>query len=137
MWYMGFSMQWLLLLWRTKSRSAGFSSCGAWVLLPQGTWDLPRPGIQLMSPASAGGFLTTGLPRKSKHLSFFLSFCPSLISLSPFLSLLVQARSSPFVSVIYLTCPLHQKALVHPKPNMSQTECLHTFLRGEQLLTFP
>ena len=28
-------------------------------------WDLPRPGIEPMSPALAGGFLTTGPPGKS------------------------------------------------------------------------
>ena len=27
-WCVGFSLQWLLLLWSTGSRSAGFSSCG-------------------------------------------------------------------------------------------------------------
>ena len=26
----GFSLRWLLLLWSTGSRSAGFSSCGTW-----------------------------------------------------------------------------------------------------------
>ena len=28
-------------------------------------WDLPRPGIKSMSPAPAGGFLTSGSPGKS------------------------------------------------------------------------
>ena len=41
------------------------SSCGAWAQLPRGTWDLPRPGMQPVSPALAGGFLTTGTPGKS------------------------------------------------------------------------
>ena len=60
------------------------SSCGAWVFIavasvvehrsrawdsvvvvhrlrmPLGMWNLPRPGIELMSPALAGGFLITG-----------------------------------------------------------------------------
>ena len=43
----------------------GFSSCSAWAQLPHGTWDLPRPGIELMSPELAGGFLTTGPLGKS------------------------------------------------------------------------
>ena len=30
--------------------------------MPCGTWDLPGPGIELVSPALAGGFLTTGAP---------------------------------------------------------------------------
>ena len=53
------------------SRCAGFSSCGsralecrlsscgAWAYLLCGMWDLPRPGLERMSPALAGGFLTT------------------------------------------------------------------------------
>ena len=36
-------------------------------------WDLPRPGIELVSPALAGGFLTTEPPGKS-HTSEFLYF---------------------------------------------------------------
>ena len=43
----------------------GLSSCAAQALLPLGVWDLPRPGIAPMSPALAGGFLTTGPPGKS------------------------------------------------------------------------
>ena len=30
--------------------------------MPCGTWDLPGPGIKHVSPALAGGFLTTGAP---------------------------------------------------------------------------
>ena len=41
------------------------SSGGAWALLPLIIWDLPRPGIEHMSPALAGGFLTTEAPGKS------------------------------------------------------------------------
>ena len=33
---------------------------GEWVQLPHGMWDLPRPGIEPISPALAGVFLTTG-----------------------------------------------------------------------------
>ena len=45
-------------------------SCGARVELPCGSWDLPRPGIEPMSPALAGGFLTLGLPRMPKNFVF-------------------------------------------------------------------
>ena len=31
-------------------------------------WDLPGPGLQPVSPALAGGFLTTGPPGKSPYL---------------------------------------------------------------------
>ena len=32
LWCAGFSLRWLLLLWSTGSRRAGFSSCGSWGL---------------------------------------------------------------------------------------------------------
>ena len=59
----------------------GFSSCGSWVLErvgsvvtvqgPSGPTAcgilIPRPGIELVSPALAGRFLTTGRPGKSSE----------------------------------------------------------------------
>ena len=44
------------------------SSCGAQVLLLRGMWDLPGPGIEPVSPALAGGFLTTVPPGKPSCL---------------------------------------------------------------------
>ena len=73
----GLSLRWLLLLRSTGSRHAGFSSCGSWALecrlsscgpwalLLRGMWDLPGPGLEPVSPALAGGFLTTVPPGKS------------------------------------------------------------------------
>ena len=34
-------------------------------------WDLPRPGLEPVSPALAGGFLTTVPPGKSQKHFFF------------------------------------------------------------------
>ena len=68
-----------LLLWSRGSRHAGFrscglraqehrlSSCGAWVLLLHGMWHLPGLGLEPVSPALAGGFLTTAPPGKSRE----------------------------------------------------------------------
>ena len=39
---------------------------------PSGMWDLPGPGVEPVSPALQGSFLTTGLPRKHS-LSFHIS----------------------------------------------------------------
>ena len=39
-----------------------FNSCGAWAQLLRSMWDLPGPGIKLMSLALAGRFFTTELP---------------------------------------------------------------------------
>ena len=38
----------------------GFSSCGPLAPLSHGMWNLPGPGIEPVSPALAGRFLTTG-----------------------------------------------------------------------------
>ena len=76
LWCTSFSLRWLLLLWSTGSRHAGFSSCGPRALehslssgarayLLRGMWDLPGPGLEPRSPALAGGFLTTAPPGKS------------------------------------------------------------------------
>ena len=90
----GFSLQWLLL-WSTGSRHAGFSSCGsqalenrlssrglrAWLL--RGMWDLPGPGSEPMSPALAGGFVTTVPPGKPPPLPLWSSFSELSKMLSP------------------------------------------------------
>ena len=40
------------------------SNCGSRAQLLRGMWDLPRPGLEPVSPALAGGFLTTAPPGK-------------------------------------------------------------------------
>ena len=46
------------------------SSCGSWAQLLRGMWDLPRLGLEPMSPALAGRFSTTAPPGKPLN-SFF------------------------------------------------------------------
>ena len=46
------------------------SSCGARAYLLHGMWDLPGPGIESVSPALAGGFLTTAPPGKPQQVVF-------------------------------------------------------------------
>ena len=41
------------------------SSCGSRAQLLRGMWDLPRPGLEPVSPTLAGGFSTTAPPGKS------------------------------------------------------------------------
>ena len=36
-------------------------------------WDLPGPGLKPVSPALAGGFLTTAPPRKPAHRNFLIT----------------------------------------------------------------
>ena len=48
----------------SRALECRLSSCGAWAQLLCGKWDLPRPGLEPMSPALTGGFLTTEPPAK-------------------------------------------------------------------------
>ena len=52
----------------------GLSSCGARAQLLCSMWDLPGPGIEPLSPALAGGFLTTAPPGKSLFKCFKLKY---------------------------------------------------------------
>ena len=47
------------------------SSCGSRAQLLRGMWDLPRPGLEPVPPALAGGFSTTEPPGKPQELVFF------------------------------------------------------------------
>ena len=46
------------------------SSCGSRAHLLRGMWDLPRPGLEPVSPALAGRFSTTAPLGKPKQSSF-------------------------------------------------------------------
>ena len=52
----------------------GLSSCGTRAKLLCGMWDLPGQGMKPVSPALAGGFLTTAPPGKSPVLYFYAHF---------------------------------------------------------------
>ena len=47
------------------------SNCGSRAQLLHGMWDLPRPGLEPVSPALAGRFSTTAPPGKPLRLKFF------------------------------------------------------------------
>ena len=89
LWCVGFSLRWLLSLQSTGSRRKVFSSCGTQfsscgsralerrlgscgtrAQLLRSTWDLPGPGLEPVSPALAGRFLTTAPPGKSQAPDF-------------------------------------------------------------------
>ena len=48
------------------------SNCGSRAQLLRGMWDLPRPGLEPVSPALAGRFSTTAPPGKPLFVCFFL-----------------------------------------------------------------
>ena len=47
-----------------RLQTCRLSNCGSWAQLLRGMWDLPRPGLQPVSPALAGRFSTTAPPGK-------------------------------------------------------------------------
>ena len=53
------------------------SSCGTWAYLSHGIEDLPKPGIEPVSHALAGGFLNTSPLGKSDFISILVSVQPS------------------------------------------------------------
>ena len=55
-----------------RLQTRGLSNCGPRAQLLRGMWDLPRPGLEPVSPALAGRFSTAAPPGKPPSL-FFLS----------------------------------------------------------------
>ena len=55
---------WGLSSFSSRAPEYRLISCGTRAQLPHSTWDLPRPGIEPVSLAWQGGFLTAGPPRK-------------------------------------------------------------------------
>ena len=48
------------------------SNCGSRAQLLCGTWDLPRPGLETVSPELAGRFSTTAPPGKPQDGNFYV-----------------------------------------------------------------
>jgi len=73
-------------LWHTGSVLAahGLRSCDTRTQLLLGTWDLPGPGIKLVSPALAGRFFSTVSPGKFAITSSNNVFLPLSYSLLRF-----------------------------------------------------
>ena len=51
-------------VWASAVAARGLNRCGAWAQLLQRMWDLPRSGIEPVSPALAGKLFTTEPPWK-------------------------------------------------------------------------
>ena len=58
------------------------SSCGSRAQLLHGMWDLPRPGLEPMSPALAGRFSTTVPPGKPRETNFWVAVLDRVIEIS-------------------------------------------------------
>ena len=59
------------------------SSCGSRAQLLHGTWDLPRPGLEPVSPALAGGFSTTAPPGKPPDTFLIQAYHGDIVGLVP------------------------------------------------------
>ena len=56
------------------------SNCGSRAQLLRGTWDPPRPGLEPVSPALAGGLSTTAPAGKPQQLYFLTDiYCTPII----------------------------------------------------------
>ena len=64
-------------------------------------WDLPGPGLKPMSPALAGGFLTTVPPGKSQTESY-LNMIPATPQFSAFTDFLIIVYWVLFVELTYV-----------------------------------
>ena len=64
------SLWWLLLLQSTGSRAHGLQCLWCGEPNTHSMWHLPKSGIEPMSPALAGGFLTTG-PLESPQFALY------------------------------------------------------------------
>ena len=55
------------------------SNCGSQAQLLRSMWDLPRPGLEPLSPALAGGFSTTAPPGNPQNPTFDFITHPTTI----------------------------------------------------------
>ena len=55
-----------------RLRTRRLSSCGSRAQLLRGMWDLPRPGLEPVSPALAGRFSTAAPPGKPSFIFLYL-----------------------------------------------------------------
>ena len=95
----------------------GLHSCDIQTQLPLGMWDLPRPQIERMSPALAGGFFITEPPGKptSPPLWLPLWVCSQTLY-HPEFTLLLRAVSSVPFSI--------SSSITHVSPG---TNCVQSF----------
>ena len=69
----------------SRALECRLSSCGAWAELLRSMWDLPGPGLEPVSPALAGRFLTTAPPGKpSTFYLYEFHYSRNLISVESY-----------------------------------------------------
>ena len=64
--------------WASVFAAQGLNMCSAWALVAHGMCSLPGPGIEPMSPALSGGFLSTVPPGKLRTYYCEAKFCSAI-----------------------------------------------------------
>ena len=67
----------------SRALDCRLGSCGTWAQLLYSMWDLPRPGLEPVSPALAGGVLTSAPPGKSPEQLLSITSSKNLSLTSP------------------------------------------------------
>ena len=75
-----------------RLQTCRLSSCGSRAQLLGGMWDLPRPGLEPVSPALAGRFSTTVPPRKPS-LYFLKDVAVTITLHREYFSMLILGRT--------------------------------------------
>ena len=78
------------------------SSCGSRAQLLRGMWDLPRPGLEPVSPALTGRFSTTAPPGKPYLFILFQIFFPYRLFQNIEYSSLCYTVGPYWLSVLYI-----------------------------------
>ena len=119
------------------------SSCGSRAQLLRGMWDLPRPGLEPMSPVLAGRFSTTAPPGKPRHMYLFKEHKRNYIILKvniyPLYSIFHYKKNLPseILHIYQKVAKILQTGLVHLLPSwlhliyniktrkLTLVECMH------------
>ena len=98
-----------------KLQTCRLGSCGSWAQLLHGMWELPRPGLEAVSPALAGRLSTTAPPGKpifpNTFFIFLILFC--------FLFFDIVLLLFFFLSSFFFVLPLHEACgILVPRPEV-------------------
>ena len=95
------------------------SSCGSRAQLLRGMWNLPRPGLEPVSPALAGGFLTTAPPGKPPPHYFLNPILSDKLQICIFITLR---------SLTFLTNPFNSPFRAPPEMQLTLFQLMTVFL---------